>query len=206
MSLRRRGGPYRAQGAGLVGLWLLASVLLGACSDDSVDAAVDVQVPSTSVSVIEGELPSAVDLGTGYEEVAATAATNGPCQVAVGEPTRRAARSFVSDAAQERIDLQVLSYKDDQTASGAFAEAKAASSCMRSPFGGAGRPRLVEIEGAHASFAVDFADQVDAVGVTVALVGAAVVVVVQSALDHGPSTAEPVGAHEAAARALARLR
>ena len=178
--------------------------LLGACSDDSANRAGD-GLPTTTVGVINAPLPLAIDLGPGHEEVPASSPVNGPCSFAIAEPTRRALRSFVSNAAQERIDLQVLDYKDDQTASGAFAGAQAASSCSPSQFGEAGgRPTLAEIRGAEASFDIGFTDQVDSVGVTVAVVGDTVVVV-QSALHHGATTAEPLGAHETAARVIARL-
>lgn len=205
MSLRRLGCPHRPQAAGPVAA-LLALALVGACSDDRANRAADGLLPTTTVSVFDAALPSAIDLGPRYEEVPASSAVNGPCSFAIGEPTRRAARSFVSNAGQERIDLQLLGYKDDRTASGAFAVAQAASSCRPSQFGDAGgRPRLVEIEGSHTSFDIGVTDQVDSVGVTVAIVGDTVVVV-QSALHHGASTAEPLGAHQIAARAIAHLR
>ena len=179
--------------------------LLGACSYDSANRAGGRLLPTTTVSVITAPPPLAIDLGPGHEEVPASSPVNGPCSFAIAEPTRRALRSFVSNAAQERIDLQVLDYQDDQTASGAFAAAQAASSCRPSQFGEAGgRPRLAEIRGAETSFDIGFTDQVDSVGVTVAVVGDTVVVI-RSALHHGATTAEPLGAHEAAARVIARL-
>jgi hypothetical protein len=63
---------------------------------------------------------------------------------------------------------------------------------------------LVEIEGADTSFVVAFTDQVDSMGVTVAVVGGTVVVV-RSELHHGATTAVPLGARATAARAIARL-
>ena len=205
MSPRRPACPHGQRPVALVPA-LLVLALLGACSDDRVNRAEGGQLTTTTVSVFDPALPQAVDLGAGYEEVSASSALSGPCSFAISEPTRRAARSFVSNAAQERIDLQVLHYRDEQSASGAFSGAQAASSCRPSQFGEAGgRPRLVEIEGARASFEIGFTDQVDSVGMAVAVVGGAVVVV-QSALHHGASSAEPLGARETAARAIARLR
>ena len=178
--------------------------LLGACSNDKANRGGGGQLPTTTV-VVDAARPLAIDLGVDYKEVSASSATSGPCSLDIDEPARRAARSFASNAAQELIDLQLLRYEDAQVASGAFAGAQASSSCRPSPFGEAGgRPRLVEIEGADTSFDIGFADQLDSVGVTVAVVGDTVVVV-QSRLHHGTTTAEPLSAHVAAARAIARL-
>lgn len=181
-------------------------VLLGACSNVRSTRAADGVPTTTTVSGLDASLPLASDLGGGYEEVSASQAMTGSCSLAMREPTRRAARSFVSNAAQEGVDLQLVPYGNEQTAAGAFADARAASACKPSQFGDAGgRPRHVEIDGADMSFDIGFADQADSIGVTVAVVGGTIVVA-QSALHHGAGTAEPLGAHEAIARAIARLR
>lgn len=172
----------------------MALALLGACSDARANRAAD-QL-----------LPSATDLGAGYEEVPVASAVEGPCSFAIDEPKRGAARSFVSNAAQERIDLQILRYQDDRTATAAFADAKSVSSCRPSHLGdSAGQPKGVEVEGAQTSFDIGFTDQVDSMGVTVAVLGSTLVVL-QSTLHHGASTAEPLGAHAATARTIARHR
>ena len=169
--------------------------------------------------------PPVVDLGPGYEEVPAGGGVGARCSLAIAEPARRAARSFVSSAAQERIDLRVLRYRDEPTASAAFAGARSGSSCRPSEHDAAGgRPAPVEVRGAATSFSIGFADELDSGGFTVCLVGDTVVVVeatlhqgaprppaapahTGSAAPAAPAgTAGPLGGHEVAARAIERLR
>lgn len=194
----------RPHAGGLVA-GLLAVALLGACGNTA-NRAADEPLPTTTVRVLDAALPSAGDLGASYEEVPVANRLAGACSFAIDEPTQRAERSFVSNAAQERIDLQVLRYEDDQTASAAFAAAQSSSSCRPSEFDDAGgRPTLVEIKGARASFDVGSTDGTDSVGFTVTLVGPTVIVV-ESRLHHGALAAEPLGGHEVAAQVIEGLR
>ncbi len=180
--------------------------LLGACRADKPERAADEPLTTTTFRAFDAALPLALDLGASYEEVPVSRAVAGRCSFAIDEPTQRAERSFVSNAAQERIDLQVLRYEDEQTASAAFAAARSSSACRPSEFDAAGgQPTPVEIEGASASFDIGSTGQTDSVGFTVSLVGPAVVVV-ESRLHQGAVTAEPRGGHEVAAQAIAGLR
>lgn len=185
-----------------VGLVVVA--LLAGCRTDRTDPVADAPPPSTS-SPFAAALASGADLGPGYEEVP-VGEVDGPCSLSIDEPARQAGRGFVSNPAQERIDVRILGYDGTQAASAAFSEARSSSSCRPSAHDDAvGRPKDVAIEGAAASFHIGFADENDASGFTVALVGVTVVVV-ESRLHHGAVTVEPQGTSALARRVVARLR
>jgi hypothetical protein len=186
------------------GLVMAMVGLLAGCRTDRTDPVADAPPPPTS-SPFAAALPSPADLGPGYDEVPVEA-TGGPCSLSPDEPARQAQRGFVSNAAQERIDVRLLGYDDAQAASAAFSKARSTSSCRPSPHDDAGgKPKDVAIEGASASFDIGFADENDASGFTVAGVGATVVVV-ESRLHHGAVKAEPLGSHAIARRVIALLR
>ena len=181
---------------------LVAVVVAGSCRGGTSDRAAG--GPVTTAPSLDAALPSAPEIGGGYEEVPVTPPA-GPCTFAISEPVVRARRSFVSDAAQERIDLQVLGYTDDRAASAAFAGARSASSCRPGASGAAdGRPVPVTVDGAVTSFAISSTDPLDSIAITVALVGPNVVVA-GSTLHQGATTAAPRGAQAVATQAAARL-
>ncbi len=184
----------------------MAFALAGACSDERGNRTADEPPPATTARALDAALPLSVDLGPSYQELPVSRDVDRACSFAVDEPIQRDQRSFVSNAAQQQIDLRVLHYERDQTALAAFTGALSRSSCRPSQFDDTGgRPTFVAVEGADTSFDIGFMDQLDAESFTVARTGNTVVVV-RSRLHQGDVKAEPRGGHEIAARAIARLR
>lgn len=132
-------------------------------------------------------------LGDDFVEADPDAVT-GTCRIEVGGAAEARAESYVSQAAQQLVDVTIYRFEDSNEAGLAFEDVMETAGCQTSEFGNTGgAPVSLRMPYADSAFSMDYADSAGSVAVAVARRDAALVVV-ETEIHGGASTDEPVGA------------
>lgn len=152
------------------------------------------------------DLLTPADLGPGFEGVSFEARMSATCTLSIeSDPTDREGTTAVSNARQERVSQELLSYADATAAAEAFESARASSSCeTQGNLDPAPAPTDVSVKGVDEAFSFGFTDANDSVGVVVTRVERTLSIFTIE-LHQGASTEEPIGALDVAALGAERL-
>jgi hypothetical protein len=196
-------------------LLVLAVLLAGVGTFVAVDVATDDDrpTPSTSTSMstsspalalLPQELPAPDTLGPDFV-LRPPGAEPYVCGVVVPdepEPAGRSGAGYLSEPAAELARVELLTYRHDEDAAGAFAAIAARASCPGSELAD-GRPRSIAVDGADEAFTVDQADPEGSAGVAVGRVGSQLLI---AEVDFHPTgTTDGVGSNDLLARAVSTL-
>lgn len=172
---------------------------LAACNDEPANDAAGSAESDAATAALQADA-----LGDDFVDAGPDAVT-GTCLLEVDGAMDASAESYVSQAAQQLVDVTVYRFETSDEAERAFEDALETASCQPSEFGdGGGAPTALRVPHADNAFSMDFADSVGAVAVAMARRDEALVVV-ETEIHEGASTDNPIGALVLVAAVVAGL-